>query len=119
MKLAIAAVALLSVLSAQATCIGSGSMYTCSDASGNTYNVNRMGNTTFMNGYNAQTGSQWNQTSQTMGNTTFHNGTAANGNSWNGTSTNIGNTQFYNGTDSRGNSYSRTCTRIGDQVFCN
>ncbi|MFI8608486.1 hypothetical protein ACIGFL_09195 [Pseudomonas sp. NPDC077649] len=102
-------------LSSQAIagCFGSGSLQTCTDNSGNTYNVQRFGNTTSVQGYNAGTGSNWNQTSTTIGNTTFHNGTSANGNSWNGTSNRIGNTTFHNGTDSKGNPYSATCNQFG------
>src|SRR5690606_22437277 len=35
--------------------------------SGNDYTVQRFGNTTMMNGYNAQTGNSWSQNSQTFG----------------------------------------------------
>lgn len=94
---------------ASATCVGSGSFSSCYDAqSGNSYTINRMGNTTYMQGSNPN-GSNWSQNSTTMGNTTFHNGQAANGSSWNGTTTRIGSTTIHSGTDSRGNSYSRTC----------
>jgi hypothetical protein len=44
-----------------AGCIGSGSFQTCNDDSGNSYTINRYGNSTTMNGYNAQTGSSWSQ----------------------------------------------------------
>jgi len=44
-----------------AECIGSGSFQTCNDDSGNSYTINRYGNSTTMNGYNAQTGSSWSQ----------------------------------------------------------
>ncbi|WP_255440856.1 hypothetical protein [Caenimonas sedimenti] len=119
MRLAIAAALLTASMGAQASCFGSGSFQTCTDSSGNNYNVQRYGNTTNVQGYNPSAGSNWNQSSQTYGNTTFHNGTAANGISWNGTTQTYGNTQFSNGTDSRGNSYNRTCQRIGNQTFCN
>ena len=56
-------------------------------------------------GTNSRTGSSWNQTSQTYGNTTQHTGRASNGNSWNSTQTEIGGTTYYNGTDSNGNSF--------------
>ena len=92
--------------SASAACYGTGSFQNCYDSNtGNSYNVQRFGNTTRMNGYNAGTGSTWNQTSQTFGNTTYHRGTAANGNSWNSTQRQIGGTTYYSGTDSRGNSF--------------
>jgi hypothetical protein len=96
--------------SAQASCFGSGSFQTCTDESGNTYNVQRYGNTTNVQGSNPSTGSSWNQTSQTYGNTTYQSGTASNGNSWNGTTQQIGNTTINSGTDSRGHSYHKSCT---------
>lgn len=96
-----------------AACYGSGAYQTCNDNAGNSYNVQRFGNTTQVQGTNAQTGSNWNQTTQTIGNTTFHNGTAADGSSWNGTSQNIGGTTFHRGTDSDGNAYSKTCNAHG------
>ncbi len=40
-----------------ASCDGRGSSYTCNEASGNSYNVQKFGNTTNMQGYNASTGS--------------------------------------------------------------
>jgi hypothetical protein len=94
---------------ASATCIGSDAFSTCTDSYGNSYNVQRFGNQTFMNGYNAQTGNSWSQNSTTLGNTTFHNGTAGNGNSWNMTDQRMGNMRFLNGNDSQGNSFSHTC----------
>jgi hypothetical protein len=118
MKAFIVLAGLLAAVSAQASCFGSGSFQTCTDSSGNSYNVQRYGNTTHVQGSNPN-GSQWNQTSQTYGNTTYHNGTAAGGGSWNSTTTNMGNMQFHNGTDSKGNSFNRTCQRIGNQTFCN
>ena len=89
-----------------AACTGTGAYQTCYDSNtGNSYNVQRYGNTTQMNGTNSRTGSSWNQTSQTYGNTTQHTGRASNGNSWNSTQTEIGGTTYYNGTDSNGNSF--------------
>lgn len=107
------AASLLSILamSAQAMCVGSGSFQTCTDNSGNTYSVQRFGNTTNVQGYGPN--GTWNQSSQTLGNTTFHNGTAVNGNPWHGTTQSIGNMQFHNGVDSRGRSYNKTCTPYG------
>jgi len=83
MKLLIASLAFtLAAVPAHAICIGSDTLQSCTDTSGNSYTINRMGNTTFMNGSNAETGSQWNQTSTTIGNSTFHNGMDKDGNSW-------------------------------------
>lgn len=109
LALALAAAPML----ASANCVGSGAYAYCTDSNGNSYNVQRIGNTTFLNGSNAATGSTWNQTSQTIGNTTFHNGTAANGNTWSGTSQRIGNTTFNSGYDSRGNYYSGSSYNYG------
>lgn len=79
----VALVAGLFASSASAACYGSKSFQTCSDDSGNNYTVQRFGNSTYMQGYNANTGSSWSQNSQTYGKSTFHNGVDANGNSWN------------------------------------
>jgi hypothetical protein len=114
MKKILLLVAVLASAPAFATCFGSDALQTCNDASGNSYTVSRYGNTTQVNGYNGNTGSQWNQTSQTYGNSTYTNGTAANGASWNETQTNYGNgMRSINGTDSNGNSFSKTCTAYG------
>ncbi|WP_155398248.1 hypothetical protein, partial [Vibrio owensii] len=67
---------------ALANCYGSDSYKTCYDDNGNTYNVQKYGNTTSVQGYNSQTGSSWNQTSTSVGNSTYTNGTSADGNSW-------------------------------------
>ena len=114
MKRLLVALALCAAsVAATATCMGSDSFQTCTDSSGNSYTVNRMGDMTIMNGYNSQTGTSWNQTSTTMGDMTIHNGTAGNGNSWSGTTQRIGDMQIHSGTDSRGRSYYRTCSSIG------
>lgn len=106
--------ALLASAPAFANCIGGAYLQTCNDANGNSYTVNHMGNTTQVSGYNPNTGSQWNQTSQTMGNSTYTNGTAANGASWNETQTNYGNgMRSISGTDSKGNSFNKLCTAYG------
>ena len=98
---------------ASAACYGSGSLKTCDDDNGNSYTVQRIGNSTYLDGHNSQTGSTWSQSSTTIGNTTYHDGTAANGQSWNGTSTRIGDSNFISGTDSQGNSYSKVCNQYG------
>ena len=115
MKLATLATALLLAipLTSGATCIGTGTLQNCYDNSGNSYTVQRMGNMTTVQGYNANTGNSWNQTSNTYGNMTQTYGTASNGNSWNETTLRSpGMTRQY-GTDSRGRSFSRTCTTFG------
>ena len=96
-----------------ASCVGSGSFQTCMDANGNSYNVQRYGNSTYMQGSNLNTGNTWTQNSQTYGNTTYHNGVAANGNAWNGTSSTYGGTTFHQGIDSNGNAYSKICNQFG------
>lgn len=98
---------------AQANCYGSDSYQTCTDSSGNSYNVQRYGNTTNVQGYNDGTGSTWSQSSSTYGNTTYHNGTAANGNSWSGTTSTYGGTTTHQGIDSNGQSYFKTCNSYG------
>ncbi len=105
--------ALVFSLPSHAECYGSGSYKTCYDNSGNTYDVQKIGNSTYLNGRNSNTGSTWSQDSTTIGNTTYQNGRASNGNSWSGTSTTIGNTTYHNGTDSNGNYYNKTCNQYG------
>ena len=101
-------------VAAFANCFGGPTMQTCTDNNGNSYQVNRLGNMTTVNGYNAQTGSSWNETSNTYGNRTVINGTAANGASWNENITNFGNgTRIINGTNSQGQSFSHYCTAYG------
>ena len=87
MKTAIAAAlaALFIYSPAHANCFGTSTMSTCYDDSGNSYNVQRFGDQTFMHGSNARTGSSWSQNSLSIGDTTFHNGTDSDGNSWNST----------------------------------
>jgi len=110
MKRIITALALTLALAgpAAATCVGSGRLQICNDDSGNSYTVQRLGNTTYVDGSNPS-GSRWSQESTTIGNTTYHNGTAADGGTWNGTTTRIGNGRYSSGTDSDGNPYSSSC----------
>jgi hypothetical protein len=90
-----------------AQCYGTDNYKQCYDSgSGNSYSVQKYGNTTTMNGTNSRTGSNWNQRSTTYGNTTYNSGTAANGNSWNTTTARTGGSTYTNGTDSSGNSIS-------------
>ena len=98
---------------AEAACIGTDSLSTCYDSSGNSYTVQRFGNYTTMNGTNAYTGSSWSQDSVTMGDTTFHSGRAANGNSWNVELQRIGDSTFYSGRDSQGNYVNKVCNSYG------
>lgn len=98
--------------SSDAACYGSANYYSCNDASGNSYNVQKYGNTTNMQGYNASTGSNWSQNSQTYGNTTQIQG-QANGRSWNETIQTMLGMTTYSGTNSQGQSYMKTCTAYG------
>lgn len=111
-KIVISLAALLTTASVYANCFGSANMYTCNDASGNSYNVQKFGNTTNVQGYNSATGSSWNQSSNTLGNTTYING-STNGRAWNETIQTMPGMTTYSGTDSRGNSFNRTCTAFG------
>ena len=75
----------------QATCYGSSSFYNCYDHdSGNSYNIQKFGNSTNLNGYNLNTGSTWSQNSQTFGDTTIMNGFSSDGGYWNQTITPYG-----------------------------
>ena len=113
MRYVIFAALLVASSTASAECIGSGSLKTCYDDQGNTYDVQRLGDTTYVNGHNSRTGSRWSQESQRVGSSTFTNGRDADGNSWNSTSTRIGNSTITNGIDSDGNAFSQTCNEFG------
>lgn len=98
---------------AQAGCFGSDTYKTCTDDSGNTYQVNKFGNQTVVNG-RSQDGNAWNQTSNKIGNQTITNGNAANGQSWNSTTTSYGNGQYnVQGTDANGQSFYKACNQYG------
>ncbi|MHB9446938.1 hypothetical protein ACYG9R_09200 [Mesorhizobium sp. RSR565B] len=112
-RLLIALVLLSSTSLAHAACFGSDAFKTCTDNSGNSYNVQHYGNTTNVTGYNSNTGSNWSQNSTSFGNTTVTNGTAADGNSWNMQQQRVGNSTFYSGTDSDGNAFSGSCGPYG------
>ena len=99
------------------TCTGTGAYRFCTDASGNSYSVNRIGSSTFVNGSNASTGSSWSQNTQRIGNSSFTNGYNSQGQAWNSTSTTFGNTTIQNGSDSAGRAFSSTVTRMGDTSF--
>jgi hypothetical protein len=101
-KIVIAVFALLLSSTGYAQCVGTGAFKTCTDNQGNSYTVNKIGNTTYTQGRNSRTGSSWNQNSTTIGNATMHNGRAANGSSWNINTTNVGEYQYHSGRDSRG-----------------
>lgn len=85
MRIVLAVAMSLIAGSASAMCVGSDTFATCSDDSGNNYTVQRLGNTTYLQGNNYRTGSNWSQESNTIGSTTFHNGRDAQGNSWSST----------------------------------
>lgn len=107
-----AALILITPLTVQASCFGSGAFKTCSDGNGNTYNVQRYGNTTNMQGSNSYTGNTWSQNSQRYGNSTYTTGHDADGNSWNMQQHSLGNGfSTYSGTDSSGNTFSGSCNR--------
>jgi hypothetical protein len=95
-----------------AGCVGSPSFYTCTDDTGNTYTVSKMGNMTSVTGSNPSTGSQWNQQSSQLGNSTFVTG-QTNGRNWNNTITTTGGTTTQSGIDSQGRPFFKTCTAAG------
>lgn len=84
-----------------AACYGTENLYSCNDASGNSYSVNKFGDMTTVNGRNSRTGSSWSQQSNQLGDTTYIRGNT-NGKAWNETITPY---STY-GTDSRGRYYS-------------
>ncbi len=105
MKISIGILLLMTAAgSANAQCFGSGSYYSCSDSSGNHYNVQKFGNMTQVQGSNAN--GSWSSTSQRFGNTTFQNGTSIDGGTWNQTiQSNPGGGTMRYGTDSDGDSF--------------
>ena len=95
-------------------CYGSSSIYTCNDRqSGNSYNVQRYGNSTYMQGRNPRNGTTWNQQTNRWGNTSQTTGRASNGQYWNSTTTKIGNTTTTHGRDANGRYFSKTCNQFG------
>jgi hypothetical protein len=114
MKRFIAALAVVLLglpMAARASCIGSDTLATCTDDNGNSYTVSRMGGTTFVNGSNPD-GSDWSETSQTMGNMTVTNG-ESNGQPWNMTQQSNGGMTTYSGTNVAGEPFFHTCTGYG------
>lgn len=99
--LALAALGLMIPTAANAGCVGTGNLKTCYDKSGNSYTVNKIGNSTYVNGFSSQTGNTWSQQSYKSGTTTQTYGQDAKGRSWNQTNTR---TSTY-GTDADGNAY--------------
>lgn len=82
---------LLASAAASANCVGSDSYKSCYDSSsGNSYTVQKIGDSTYVNGWNSQTGNSWSQSSQRVGDSTI-----------------------YQGRDSNGNSYRKTCNSYG------
>ncbi|WP_128755481.1 hypothetical protein [Metarhizobium album] len=84
------AASLLASTQASAACYGTRAYQNCYDDSGNTYTINRYGNTTHMYGNNSRTGSNWSQDSYSFGNSVNHYGRDSDGNNWSST--------CYNGT---------------------
>lgn len=113
MKIITCAVLLIASLSAQATCVGSGAISYCTDSSGNSYTVNRIGESTYMQGRNADTGSTWSQQTQRIGGSSFTTGRDADGNTWNSTTIKTPGGSSTSGTDSNGRSFTRTCNQFG------
>lgn len=98
---------------AVAGCYGSDAYKTCTDSSGNTYHVQEIGNMTTVQGYSAETGNSWNQTTTKIGNSSYTRGQDADGNSWTQDTQKIGNTTFQSGYDSDGNYYQQSCNEYG------
>jgi hypothetical protein len=68
---------------------------------------------TTMNGYNPNTGSNWSETTQSLGNSTIYNG-MTNGLPWSMNQQNFGGgMRTYSGTNSAGQPFFHTCTAFG------
>lgn len=105
---------LLSVsTAATAQCIGTDSMSSCTDDSGNTYDVTRYGNTTHVEG-RARNGGSWSQDTTHIGNQTNTTGRASNGNTWDETRTEYGNGNYsVSGKNANGEYFSKNCSQFG------
>ena len=108
----IVAVTFCWTLGASAACFGTPGLQTCNDGYGNSYTVNRMGSMTQMYGNNPYTGSNWSQTSQSLGNMTLHNG-ITNGHPWYMNQNSFGGMTTYSGMNSAGQPFFYTCTQFG------
>jgi hypothetical protein len=83
-----AAMLAASALPAFANCVGTDTFQTCYDLqSGNSYNTQRLGTSSYTQGMNARTGSNWSMQTHQFGSTTMT-----------------------TGTDKEGRPFSRTCT---------
>lgn len=113
MKSVLLASVLLIASAAHAGCFGSESFKTCTDDSGNSYTINRLGNSTYMQGSNPYTGNTWSQETHRSGNSSNTYGMDSDGNNWNSNTyrTPSGSTTY--GTDSNGRSFNRTCNQFG------
>lgn len=99
---------------ANAQCYGSGSFRTCYDRqSGNSYDIQNFGGSTYMSGRNSGTGSRWSQETHRFGNMSSTTGRDSQGNSWSADTTTIGDTTYTSGRDSNGNYFSQTCNSYG------
>ena len=106
---AAAIVTIFAVNVASAACYGTDTFENCDNSSGNSYTINRFGDTTIMTEDNAQTGSSRSQNSTTLGDTTFHNDRASSDNSWNATDQRLEDSRHIFSRDRQGNSSSRIC----------
>ncbi len=102
---AAAIVTIFAVNVASAACYGTDTFENCDNSSGNSYTINRFGDTTMMIGGSVQTGNSWSQDLETLGDTTFHNDHTNNGNSWNSADQRLGDSRH----DGQGSSSNRIC----------
>lgn len=88
----IAAIGVLALpVAASAMCVGSDTFESCTDDSGNSYTVNRLGGMTQIQGYNSNNGHTWSETEQNLG----------------------GGYHSYSGVNAQGQYYSGTCSQYG------
>ena len=102
---AAAIVTIFAVNVASAACYGTDTFENCDNSSGNSYTINRFGDTTMMIGGSVQTGNSWSQDLATLGDTTFHNDHTNNGNSWDSADQRLENSRH----DRQGSSSNRIC----------
>ncbi|EGR4069222.1 hypothetical protein DDN14_07945 [Vibrio cholerae] len=97
-----------------AECFGTDTFQTCYDNNGNTYSVQNIGNSTFVQGTNLQ-GDSWTQDTYRTGTTSQTYGVDSNGDTWNSSTQKLyGGGSITTGTDSEGNLFSTLCDSNGN-----
>jgi hypothetical protein len=97
----LAVIGMAAAAPAFAQCVGTNTFKTCMDDQGNSVTVSRLGNSTIVNGSNAQTGSTWSQQTMRGPSMSTTTGMDSNGRNWSATSSAAGTS----GIDADGNAF--------------